>query len=195
MTTIGIVCSLIVTGYVIYIAKPMPGSGFFPWHPSLMSAAILGLLTFGISSISKKSKAPYDQKVLIHFACNMWAAILICGGFYAIYAYKENQGYHHYVTTHGQLGLVVASLLVVQSMASTPLLFQHAVAKVIGGKNLKLFKMIHRYFSTVTYIMAMAEIILGFYTKWFSSHVSELEWNIFAALTAITLVTVILQVR
>lgn len=193
MSTLGLASAAVVSGYVVYLAQPWPGSGWYPWHPALMAVAVVFLLTLGISALGKR---PVKQRqVQLHFACVAAAAVLLLGGFLAIWNSKAERSKPHFTSRHGQLGLAVSLALMLQAAGSSVFLFPDQLVRRLGPKNVKQFKTVHRYFSAVVYCAAMLEIFLAFYTNWWAGQVQGWRWNLFVGLTALTVITVLLQVR
>ena len=107
---------------------------------------------------------------------------------------KERNGWPHFTSTHGQLGLAVTVLVCVQSLFSAGFLFQDFMVKKLGAKQVKTMKQVHRYASLLIYITAMAEVIVSFYTGWWKNAVDDKIWMGATGLVLVTLAAVILQV-
>lgn len=127
--------------------------------------------------------------------CNAAAAVLVAGGFVAIYLNKDERSKPHFTTWHGQVGLAVSIAIVAQTTASSILLLApERLHKILGVKGTKQFKLIHRYSALVVYLVTFVEIFLSFYTNWWNRLVGEKTWALISALTAVTLLTVVVQV-
>lgn len=197
MNAVGLGSAAVVAGYVLYLAQPRPGgSDLFPLHPSLMVTGVVFALTLGISILGQRPPHP-QRRVLLHFACNLVAGLMVLGGFAAITLNKEARGKEHFTSRHGQLGLAVTGLLVLQLLGSAPLLLTPSrLAKIIGVRGLKQYKMLHRYSASAVYVLAMTDVFLGFYSNWWNREVgSGPAWYLFVALTFVVLATVVAQVR
>ena len=138
---------------------------------------------------------PFSQ-VWNHFLCNAAAAVLVAGGFIAIYFSKAERNKEHFTTWHGQVGLAVTIGIVGQATGSSLLLLSpETLHRLLGVKGTKQFKTMHRYGALVVYLATFSEIFLSFYTNWWNRLVGRETWALFSALTAFTLLTVVVQVR
>lgn len=194
MSTAGVVSAAGVAAYILFLARPTT-EAWYPWHPALMAAGTLFLMTLAIHIMRRGNPAPYRQKVWNHFLCNAAAAVLVAGGFIAIYFSKAERNKEHFTTWHGQVGLAVTIGIVGQATGSSLLLLSpETLHRLLGVKGTKQFKTMHRYGALVVYLATFSEIFLSFYTNWWNRLVGRETWALFSALTAFTLLTVVVQV-
>lgn len=112
----------------------------------------------------------HQAKVSFHWILQGIAVTLASFGFTAIYMNKVNLGKDHFHSTHAKWGLWT-------------FIFTHSV--VLGGIwakysfQLRSFlkpitsKLIHSFFGTITFLMAMITICLAFYSKWWDRNVDS----------------------
>ena len=62
MSTAGVVSAAGVAAYILFLARPTT-EAWYPWHPALMAAGTLFLMTLAIHIMRRGNPAPYRQKV------------------------------------------------------------------------------------------------------------------------------------
>lgn len=193
----GVASAAIVAGYIIFLARPSL-EAWYPWHPALMSAGTLFLMTLSISLMAPPPRGapakPYNDRVWRHFLCNAAAAVLVLGGFGTIWASKAERNKEHFTTWHGQVGLFVSIAMPLQALVSASMLAPQRMTRMLGASGYKKFKKLHRFSALALYVVTFAELFLSFYTNWWTRNVSGASWALFTVLTAFTLFTIIVQV-
>eukprot|EP00043_Microstomoeca_roanoka_P001260 m.31826 g.31826 ORF g.31826 m.31826 type:complete len:229 (-) comp10722_c0_seq1:169-855(-) len=182
----------LLTVGITYIAQP--GSSLFSWHPVCMALAFTVLMTYGISVFAPGNTLSYRDKVWRHFLCNAGAGLLTLSGFLIIYTNKNLLGKQHFASRHGFVGLIVSMLVVAQAAGSSIFLFPDFTNKLLGISNVKKAKMLHRYGAFVTYVLSMYDLILGFYTNFWTRNVEGLPWTVATLATLFMAGVIVLQV-
>eukprot|EP01147_Barroeca_monosierra_P007668 gene7668-595_t len=180
------------TGIIVYMSSP--GASLFPWHPTLMAVAFLGLMTYGISMFAPGQTLSYQDRVWRHFLCNTSAAFLACGGFLVIYINKDLREKPHFTTWHGFVGLLVTLTVAIQSAGSAIFISPSISARILGARNIKPAKKIHRYASIVTYFAVIFEMTLAYYSNFWTRLVDGHMWTLITIGTAFMAFLVLAQV-
>ena len=133
----------------------------------------------------------HNGKVFYHWvlqACGLACAYVGLG---VISYNKFINGYPHYTSWHGFMGILVCCSLAVQACGGIIELYPTAlpfkVRKVI-------LKRLHAFSGTVTFTGAMITLVLSLYSNWFLNQVSNiLLWTALAACPVLILIIVIGQ--
>lgn len=133
----------------------------------------------------------HSGKVFWHWVIHVCALICAYIGLGVISYNKYINGYPHYTSWHGFIGIIVCCTLAVQACGGIIELYPTAlpfkVRKVI-------LKRLHALSGTITFTGAMTTVLLGLYSNWFLNHVSNiLLWSVLATCPMLILVIIIIQ--
>ncbi|XP_070559595.1 transmembrane reductase CYB561D2-like [Ptychodera flava] len=169
--------SIVFCGIIIYHA--WPGSSLFSWHPTLMCVSFAFLMAEAILFFSPEStllpKAMRKTKVKYHWINMVTAIACAVAGLVIIFINKNIHGKSHFTSWHGILGLITVIYSCLQSTGGTLLLYPKVVSGMVKLADLKLY---HATSGLLLFTLACTTLILGLYSNWFVSQVSDTVWYI-----------------
>lgn len=174
-TMVAHVAAIVLTGYVVFLA--LPGNYLFAWHPILMSIAFGLLTTEAILFFSSVStlvpQATRKMKVSYHWAANTTAIVCALIGFGIIVFNKYKNGYSHFTSWHGTLGLITVIYICVQGLAGTTLLYPKLLAGKIKLGDQKIY---HATSGLFLYTLGCGTLVLALFSDWFTTNAHPVMW-------------------
>lgn len=134
---------------------------------------------------------PRDTKTFWHWFLHSLSIVCAYTGLAVITVNKHNNNSPHYTTWHGVFGIIVCCCITIQASGGIiemfPSLLPFKVSRVI-------LKRLHAVSGTVTYIGAMVTVVLGLYSKWFTSNVTNIVvWSVLCCCPVVMLLIVLVQ--
>ena len=118
-------------------------------------------------------------------------AVSAVTGFIIITANKMINGYPHYTSWHGTLGMYLLAALTFQLSGG----ILHMYPEILPFKvRLVTMKRMHALFGTVMFCGAIGVVILGTYSSWFVANVEEGVWQFCIGCLVVTELYVLVQV-
>mmetsp|Transcript_13823 Transcript_13823/g.39312 ORF Transcript_13823/g.39312 Transcript_13823/m.39312 type:complete len:232 (+) Transcript_13823:114-809(+) len=167
-------CHTAVVVSVIALLFPVlvnPGEWvFFTWHPALMSAGTVGLMSEGIiltAGLKTKRRSFYLN---VHLLLQLLSLIAVLAAFTVIYVNKNLAGKLHFQTWHSWVSLGATVLMGLQNLTGLVLYFFSFLSRGCDGKRKAAIKKnlakFHRYSAVVAYIGALAAVGFGLRSNW-----------------------------
>uniref|UniRef100_A0A665SXT5 ascorbate ferrireductase (transmembrane) n=1 Tax=Echeneis naucrates TaxID=173247 RepID=A0A665SXT5_ECHNA len=186
---------LICIGFSLFIGLlSRPGSSLFSWHPFLMTLAFSFLMTEAILVFSPHGsplkRFPHKVKGGVHWILQCLSVSCAVLGLAAISYNKFLNGKAHFTSWHGLLGLLTVCVVVLQSLAAVPLIYQ-TLAK---GWSLAKLKRYHAASGLVSYLLGSVSLLLGLRSAWFTASVREHTWYLSALCPALSALVIMNQV-
>ncbi len=172
--------------YFFYFYKndqPINWSAWFTWHPLLVVLAFVSILPEIIATAEKlehdtkikSNKALKEDVIQTHaiwgFVCKLVALL----GIVAVYVYKEEKGYPHFQTIHGQLGLTTGLILLFQVALGV---LQNEGIFGFSAVTRNTIKKIHKVFSFILTLVVTGTFWYGFQTNYFLKSVLKDDPNL-----------------
>ncbi|XP_003217609.1 transmembrane reductase CYB561D2 [Anolis carolinensis] len=194
-TIFGATAHLVSLGFTIFVAVlARPGSSLFSWHPLLMSLAFSFLMTEALLVFSPESSLlrSFSRKARARFHWALQLLSLTCAilGLAIISYNKYLNGKDHFVTWHGQTGLLTVFYASMQCMGGVALLYPKLMKNWTLGK-LKLY---HATSGLIGYLLGCASLMLGMSSLWFTAAVTGVSWYLSILCPILTSLVVMNQV-
>ncbi|XP_060621768.2 transmembrane reductase CYB561D2 [Anolis sagrei] len=191
----GVAAHLVSLGFTIFVAVlARPGSSLFSWHPLLMSLAFSFLMTEAVLVFSPESSLlrSFSRKARARFHWALQLLSLTCAilGLAIISYNKYLNGKDHFVTWHGQTGLLTVFYASMQCMGGVALLYPKLMKNWTLGK-LKLY---HATSGLIGYLLGCASLMLGMSSLWFTAAVTGVSWYLSILCPILTSLVVMNQV-
>ncbi|KAH0630004.1 hypothetical protein JD844_012543 [Phrynosoma platyrhinos] len=191
----GVVAHLVSLGFSIFVAVlTRPGSSLFSWHPLLMSLAFSFLMTEAVLVFSPESSLlrSFSRKAKVRFHWALQLLSLICAvlGLAIISYNKYLNGKDHFVTWHGQTGLLTVLYASMQCLGGLALLYP----KLMKNWTLTKLKLYHATSGLIGYLLGCASLMLGMCSLWFTAAVTGVSWYLSILCPILTSLVVMNQV-
>lgn len=147
------------------------------------------LLTFSPESSLLRSFSR-KAKVRFHWALQLLALICALLGFAIISYNKYLNGKEHFVTWHGQTGLLTVVYASLQCMGGLALLYP----KLMKNWTLSKLKLYHATSGLIGYLLGCASLMLGMCSLWFSTTVTGISWYLIMLCPILTSLVIMNQV-
>ncbi|XP_011876717.1 PREDICTED: cytochrome b561 domain-containing protein 2-like isoform X2 [Vollenhovia emeryi] len=161
---------LLVAPVIYILVVACQNYSFFSWHPICMSVGVGLLVAEAVFSVSGEAyvswKLPRRSRVTIHWILHTIGLTVIGIGFIIIIVHKVNHNYHHFATTHSQLGLTTIILTV---LAATFGILANNTVWIYPRVRPILVKVAHACGGIGITILLLATLINGTYSNWFSA--------------------------
>eukprot|EP00804_Cyclotella_cryptica_P016493 CCRYP_004710-RB/>CCRYP_004710-RB protein AED:0.15 eAED:0.15 QI:67/0.5/0.66/1/1/1/3/270/196 len=146
----------IIGGYWAGTRPSGAGWRFFSWHPLLMMLGMVGMM--GTAALTKKRMGYTNTKL---HGIMAWAGMMLsAGGFYVIYANKNQMGKDHFTTLHSWAGLSVLVGCTMAGIAGG--VFLHPDFGI--DKQNGTIRTAHKYMSRVLLLVAWVATLSGLKT-------------------------------
>ncbi|XP_070594847.1 transmembrane reductase CYB561D2 isoform X1 [Erythrolamprus reginae] len=194
-TVFGAVTHLVSLGFtIVMVIVTRPGSSLFSWHPFLMSLAFSFLMTEALLTFSPESSLlrsfSRKAKVRFHWALQLLALSCALLGLAIIIYNKYLNGKEHFVTWHGQTGLLTVVYASLQCMGGLVLLYP----KLMKNWTLSKLKLYHATSGLIGYLLGCASLMLGMCSLWFSTTVTGISWYLIVLCPILTSLVIMNQV-
>ncbi|KAJ7316689.1 hypothetical protein JRQ81_002851 [Phrynocephalus forsythii] len=191
----GATAHLVALGFTIFVAVlTRPGSSLFSWHPLLMSLAFSFLMTEALLVYSPESSLlqSFSRKARVRFHWALQLLSFICAvlGLAIISSNKYINGKDHFVTWHGQTGLLTVLYAGMQCMGGIALLYP----KLIKNWTLSKLKLYHATSGLIGYLLGCASLLLGMCSLWFTAAVTGVSWYLSILCPVLTSLVIMNQV-
>ncbi len=135
--------------------------------------------------------SPRSSKVRWHWLLQIGMAVSAVTGFIVITANKMLNGYPHYTSWHGMIGLYVLAALTFQMSGG----LLHMYPGILPFKvRMVTMKRIHALFGTILFTVSMGVVSLGLYSSWFVANVDDRLWLLCVVCVGVTQLYVLVQV-
>lgn len=152
------------------------GTSRFSWHPACMSVAVCFCMTEAILTFSKDSSPFFcctvQAKVRLHWVMQVLATIFGSIGLVFIVSSKNISESPHLTSWHSILGIGTAIAVGGQLLCGLCLLFP----QLINTYSVARLRLYHATCGLLAYLMAMATVMLGLCSDWFTSQVNTVVW-------------------
>lgn len=154
----------------------------------LMSEAILFFSPWSspITQISSRS-----TKVRWHWILQGCGLVSSFTAFVVITANKMINGYPHYTSYHGIIGVFLSGLVFLQTTGG---IIEMYPAVLPCGFRLVVLKRLHAFFGVLTYSCALTTLTLGLFSSWFVANANPLMWKVCFACPILLGCSVLVQV-
>lgn len=147
------------------------------------------VLTFSANSYLARN-LQHVQRMTVHGALQFGAGACFLIAFVSIYNHKLNNGWQHFQSWHGSLGLTTCILVAGASCGGILARYSFIISRVIRPVYMKI---IHSSAGIITYLFAMVTLCLGLDSKWFRSHINETLIALLIGSVAISGVLIVIQ--
>ncbi|ETE70871.1 Cytochrome protein, partial [Ophiophagus hannah] len=147
------------------------------------------LLTFSPESSLLRSFSR-KAKVRFHWALQLLALICALLGLAIISYNKYLNGKEHFVTWHGQTGLLTVVYATLQCMGGLALLYP----KLMKNWTLSKLKLYHATSGLIGYLLGCASLMLGMCSLWFSTTMTGISWYLIMLCPILTSLVIMNQV-
>lgn len=130
-------------------------------------------------------------KVQWHWVLNGSAVVSMFTGFAIITANKMINGSPHYTSWHGLAGLILCSVVMIQTSGGLVELYPDILPFNV---RLVVLKRLHAFFGMVTFFDGLSVVTLGLYSSWFVANVDILIWKMCFICPILLGITVLVQV-
>ena len=122
LITLSFLASIFYFFYFYKNDKPIDWTSWFTWHPLTVVLSFVGIMPEIIATAQKlqndpkvkSNKALKEDVIQKHALFGFLCKLLALAGITAIYVNKELNGWPHFGSLHGQLGLTTGVILLVQ---------------------------------------------------------------------------------
>ena len=139
-----------------------------------MSEAIL-LFSPWSSPVLQSDISARSIKVQWHWILQASALISSFTGIVIITANKIINGYNHYTSYHGILGIFLSGLVFIQTSGGILEMYPEILPFKI---RLVTLKRMHAIFGMLTYFGGLTTLTLGLFSSWFVANAYPLEWKV-----------------
>ncbi|KAF7249765.1 Cytochrome b561 domain-containing protein 2 [Varanus komodoensis] len=191
----GATAHFVSLGFTIFVAVlARPGSSLFSWHPLLMSLAFSFLMTEALLTFSPESSLlrSFSRKAKVRFHWALQVLSLICAvlGLAIISYNKYLNGKDHFVTWHGQTGLLTVLYASMQCLGGLALLYP----KLLKNWTLSKLKLYHATSGLIGYLLGCASLMLGMCSLWFTTSLTGAAWYLSFLCPVLTSLVIMNQV-
>ncbi|KAJ8265858.1 hypothetical protein COCON_G00149570 [Conger conger] len=183
-------------GFTILISVlSRPGTSFFSWHPVCMSVSFCLCMTEGMLLFSSQ-ESPFcfcsrKRREWLHWFLQ---ALVVVGGVTGVgfmVVSKRVSERPHLTTWHSVLGVGTLVVTVLQTTCGLRLLFPNMS---LPGPPLPRLRLYHTTCGLVTYLLAVATVMLAMFSDWFQATMRGLLWYPVALIPLLPAMVVMSQV-
>jgi cytochrome b-561 domain containing protein 2 len=132
----------------------------------------------------------YKSRVYVHWVLQALAGVLITVAFTCIFANKWRAGKSHFQSTHSLVGLTTVCLTLVAIVGGVFTKYSFRLRTIVRPVYMKIG---HAALGSVTYMLAVAALILGIYSKWFEGVSSPELQGVFTGVLCLTTAYVMIK--
>lgn len=147
------------------------------------------VLTFSTNSYLTRN-LKHVERMTVHGALQFGAAACFLIAFVSMYNHKLNNGWSHFRSWHGILGLTTCILMAGTACGGILARYSFIISRVIRPVYMKI---IHSSFGVITYLLAMITLCFGMDSRWFRSQINETLISLLITLVSISAVLVVTQ--
>lgn len=126
------------------------------------------ILTFSANSYLARN-LNHVERMTVHGALQFGAGISFLIAFVSIYNHKLNNGWSHFASWHGYLGLTTCIMVAGTACGGILARYTFIISRIIRPVYMKI---IHSSFGIITYLMATITLCLGLNSGWFRIHIN-----------------------
>lgn len=135
-------------------------------------------------------KLTYRTKSRLHWMLQSLCVSCAVLGVAAIFYNKHLKGKPHFTSWHGVLGVLTLWVVILQSLAALPLLY-NSLAK---GWSLAKLKQYHAATGMLSYLLGSISLVLGLSSAWFTASVRGYAWYLTVLCPVVCALAVIEQI-